>query len=859
MNITSKYIKMLNERTMPGNTVPFWQKSALDLFKQFSANYDGLTTDQAETAYKNYGFNVLESVHKQNVLISLVFLLKNPLVLLLLISAILVAVVGEIKSALLISIITLTSILIDFFQERKASFAADLLRKRVKTKALVFRDGKKQDINTESLVPGDIVELSSGDLVPADAYVLEAKDFFIDQASLTGESFPVEKIAVDSSLATNITEASNAVSTGSSVISGWARVLICQTGSRTFLGSLAGTFDDERLSNAFFINMQEFGMFLMKLTFILVFSVLFINLYLGRPWLETFLFSVALGVGMTPEFLPMIISVSLAQGGNRLAKQNVITKRLSSIYALGRMNVLCTDKTGTLTESHLELDQAMGPNGNQDKSVLLLGYLNSYFESGFKSPIDAAILERKDIDVGGWNKIDEVPFDSSHRRISVLLDKEQERTFILKGPLEDILKTCRYVKDDLATGYKELSEPIREKILSIFLSLSANGFRVLGVGFKHLPQTQMHASIDDENDLIFSGFLSFFDKPCHDAGEAVRLLSKDGVKVKIITGDNEYVTKYLCEKLDIAIQGLLTGEEIKSLTDQQLKVLVEKTNLFCKVMPDQKGRIIRILKSNGHVVGFLGDGINDISALHESDVGISVENAVDIAKEAANFILLERTLTVIHKGVLEGRRTFANILKYIMMGTSSNLGNMISMVGASLFLPFLPMLPIQILLNNLLYDLSEIAIPFDHVDPEQLTAPSQWSISFIKKFMMVLGPLSSLFDFCLFYILLVFFKAEAPLFQTGWFLGSLATQILVIFLIRTRRNPFKSRPHPYLIFSSLGALALGVALPWSPLSSLFGFQILPLSLIVNLSILVFLYLCLAALTKQVFYKKLLSL
>ncbi|MBY0462881.1 MAG: magnesium-translocating P-type ATPase [Alphaproteobacteria bacterium] len=845
---------------MPNDSVPFWQKPVSDLFKELSAHSDGLTSEQSETFYKRYGSNSLETTHRRNALISFILLFRNPLVLLLLISAILVALVGEMKSALLISVITLTSTLIDFVQERKANQAAELLRKRVKARTLVFRDFKKQDIDTENLVPGDVVELSAGDLVPADGYVLEAKDFFIDQSSLSGESFPCEKSSTQNPTPTpQLTEASNAVAMGSSVISGWARVLICQTGSRTLLGSIAKTLDDEQFTNSFYISMQEFGMFLMRLTLTLVFIVLVINLYLGRPWLETFLFSIALGVGMTPEFLPMIVSVSLAHGGKRLAKQNVITKRLSSIYALGRMDVFCTDKTGTLTEAHLRLDQAINPHGKENERVFLLGYLNSYFESGFKSPIDAAILENKSIDVKAWKKIDEVPFDSSHRRISVLLDNEKERLFILKGPLEDILKTCQYIEDEITREIKELTQEEREKILSIFLSLSEQGFRVLGVAFKNVPQTHLHASREDEKGLVFSGFLSFFDKPCQDAGEAVRLLSKDGIQVKIITGDNEHVTKYLCKKLDITIQGLLTGEEIKLLTDQQLKILVQKTNLFCKVTPDQKGRIIRILQSNGHIVGFLGDGINDVSALHEADVGISVENAVDIAKEAANFILLERTLTVIHNGVLEGRRTFANILKYIMMGTSSNLGNMISMVGASFFLPFLPMLPVQILLNNLLYDLSEIAIPFDYVDAEQLDIPSKWSIAFIKKFMLALGPLSSLFDFCLFYILLSFFKADASFFQTGWFLGSLATQILVIFLIRTKRNPFKSRPHPYLIASSLGALAFGIFLPWSSFSSLFEFQALPFSFLITLFILVFLYLFIAGITKKFFYRKLQSL
>lgn len=838
---------------MPNDSVPFWQKSVSDLFKEYSSNPSGLTSKQAKLHFKHYGANSLKSSHKRNAFLSFILLFKNPLVLLLLISAILVAMVGEMKSTFLISIITLSSTIIDFIQENKANRAAELLKRKVKTKASVFRDHQKQDITIDELVPGDVIELSAGDLVPADGYVLEAKDFFINQSSLTGESFPCEKTATQNiSSPSQLTTATNAVSMGSSVLSGWARVLVCKTGSQALIGSLARTLADERLSNAFFISMQEFGLFLMRITFILVFVVLVINLYLERPWLETFLFSIALGVGMTPEFLPMIVSVSLARGGNRLAKQNVITKRLSSIYALGRMNVLCTDKTGTLTEAHLRLTQAANINGNQEERVFLLGYLNSCFESGFKSPIDIAILEHKSIDTKSWKKIDEVPFDSSHRRISVLLDNEKERIFILKGPLEDVLKNCPYAEDNSTNTIVDLTTEKKNEILSTFLSLSEQGFRVLGVAFKHVPKSQIHVSIEDEKDLIFSGFLSFSDTPHPDAGTAIHLLSKDGVNVKIITGDNEHVTKCLCRKLDIPIKGILIGDEIQALSDQQLQLELEKTNLFCKVTPDQKGRIISLLKSNGHIVGFLGDGVNDVAALHSADVGISVENAVDIAKEAAHFILLERSLSVLHIGVLEGRRTFANILKYIMMGTSSNFGNMISMVAASLFLPFLPMLPVQILLNNLLYDLSEVAIPFDYVDAEQLDTPSKWDISFIKRFMIIMGPISSLFDFCVFYMLLAFFKADAPLFQTGWFLGSLATQILVIFLIRTKRNPFKSRPHPYLILSSFSALAVGLLLPWSPFASLFGFQALPLSYIAFLCILVCSYLVLAGITKQFF-------
>jgi len=853
---TRKSLMVQPKNTLSKGKVSFWQKSAADLFSELSSSQDGLTTKQCEVSYGIYGANTLEVSDKKNALISFFRRFQNPLVLLLLISCVLVALIGEIQNALLISIIILSSTLTDFIQEQKATSIAELLKKRVKMKAWVFRDHKKQEIMTEQLVPGDLIELSAGDLVPADGYLLNAKDFFVDQSSITGESFPVQKEPSNNLQEEKTsTEVLHVVLMGSSVISGWARALVCKTGPQTLLSSLTKTLNTDRLPTPFLQSMNEFGMFLIKLTFILILSIIAINLYLSRPWVDTFLFAVALGIGMTPEFLPMIISVSLAHGGNRLAKKDIITKRLSSIYALGRMDVLCTDKTGTLTEAHIRLNQATNSDGSQSDQVFFLGYLNSHFESCLKSPMDMAILEHKTSDVGLWTKIDEIPFNSAHRRASVLLDNEKERLLILKGPLEDVLRVCPYVHDEKTNTTQKLDEETRNKIISAFLSLSEDGLRTLGVGFKYVPRSQTQISANDEEKLIFAGLLSFSDNPRQDARGAIQLLSKDGIQLKVITGDNEHVTRHLCRELNVPVQGLLLGHEIESLTDQQLKILVEKTTLFCRVTPDQKGRIIRLLKDNGHVVGFLGDGINDVSALQTADVGISVKNAVDIAKEAAHFILLKRSLSVLHQGVLEGRRTFSNILKYIMMGTSSNLGNMISMVGAFIFLPFLPMLPVQILLNNLLYDLSEIAIPFDHVDGEQLLSPSKWDISFIRHFMLVLGPLSSFFDFCLFYILLVFLKADASLFQTSWFLGSLATQILVIFLIRTKGNPFKSRPHPYLVFSSLGALAAGICLPWSSLSSLFGLKALPLPFLTVVLTLTGLYLFFAELLKRDFYRR----
>jgi Mg2+-importing ATPase len=834
----------------------FWQKPLDNLLKELNTQVIGLSSTESKKRLAQYGPNSLSSAPKRRALKAFLERFKNPLVLLLLVSAILVGCIKEYQSALLIALIVITSIFLDFIQEYKAFKSAELLKDSVATRTHTLRDQKPVEAEAKSLVPGDIVELTAGDLIPADGYVIEAKDFHVNQSSLTGESFPVEKISNENPKPPNTpTEASHIVLMGSSVISGWAKVLICETGNDTLISSLSQSLYEEKSPTSFLSNMNEFGIFLIRITIVLIFLVMMINFYSGRPWLDVILFSIALGVGMTPEFLPMIISVSIARGGIRLARQQIISKRLSSIYDFGRMDVLCTDKTGTLTEAQIHLEKSIDANDQGSERPFQLAYLNSYFETGLKSPLDQALLDYKDLSQMAkiWKKIDEVPFDSEHRRISVLLGNNQEQLLILKGPLEDVLNNC--VSVEVSKTVKPLDLTTKETILANFLKLSQQGLRVLGVAYCSIPTHQSQITKNDEKNLIFSGLLTFFDPPRQDAGEVIQHLIKDGIKVKIVTGDNEHVTQALCKNLKIKVDGILTSSEIFSLNDQQLSHRLDKTTLFCRVTPDQKTRVIQLLKKNGHIVGFLGDGINDIGALHAADVSISVNTAVAIAKEAASFILLKRNLGVIHNAVIEGRRTFANIMKYIMMGTSSNLGNMISMVGASLFLPFLPMLPIQILLNNLLYDFSEIAIPFDRVDHEQLHQPSKWSISSIRNFMLFLGPISSLFDFGLFYVLIHYLHANESTFQTSWFISSLATQILVIFLIRTKKNPLKSHPHPYLLITTLSILSLGLFLPFSTLGNLFHFQPLPLVFYATIAAQVCLYLVITEVFKQIFYKK----
>ncbi|SJM96494.1 Magnesium-transporting ATPase, P-type 1 (fragment) [Crenothrix polyspora] len=591
----------------------------------------------------------------------------------------------------------------------------------------------------------------------------------------------------------------------------------------------------------------------MRLTILLVLFVLLVNAFMHKPWLDSFLFAVALAVGLTPELLPMVVSVTLSRGALHMAKKRVIVKRLASIQNLGSMDVLCTDKTGTLTEAKIRLEQHVDPQGKPSERVLELAYLNSFFETGLKSPLDDAILAHEHIDVSAWKKIDEVPFDFERRRVSVLLDKGNGRILVVKGASEEIIGLCTHYEEQGNAAQLTLDKASRDRIHNEHIALEKEGFRVLGIAWRTVPQDHSDAVIGDETDLVFAGFAGFLDPPKASAGTALAALKDWGVTVKIVTGDSELVTQHVCAELNIPVTGILTGKDIAQMDDYALRARVEKTNLFCRVNPSQKDRVILALKVRGHVVGYMGDGINDAPSLHSADVGISVDSAVDVAKEAADMILLDQDLNVLLDGVLEGRRTFGNIMKYIMMGTSSNFGNMFSMAGAALFLPFLPMLPTQILLNNILYDLSEVPIPLDEVDPEELRKPRVLDMNFIRNFMLVIGPISSLFDFMTFYVMLVVLKANETLFQTGWFVESLSTQVLVIFIIRTRGNPFKSRAHPVLVATSLSVMLIGATLPFTPVGTYFGFVPPPTEFYAILAGMVVVYLLIVEAAKRGFY------
>lgn len=834
----------------------FWQIPLADLERQLGAGAGGLSSAEAATRLQRYGPNRLEARRRYSLLLKILSRFRNPLVLILLFAASISAATGDLTSFLIISTMVLLSVLLDSVQEYRAEQAAERLRVSVALNEQVLRDGRELTVRAEDVVPGDVVLLAAGDLVPADGRVLEAKDFFVNEALLTGESYPTEKhAALDGIERAEVAEASNAAFMGTSVISGSARLLICATGKTTQLGEISGTLRHTPPPAALERGTYEFGMLILRLTILLVFFVLVVNSLFHRPLLESVLFALALAVGLTPELLPMIVSVTLARGALRMAKERVIVKRLAAIHDLGSMDVLCTDKTGTLTEAKIRLIRHLALSGADSERVLDLAWLNSHFESGLRSPLDTAILERGPRDSIGWTKLDEVPFDFERRRVSVLVEREGRRILVVKGAPEDVLKLSSHYEQPGEAKSLPLDTAALARANTLFEALGKDGFRVLGIARREVPVTQNHAVVSDEQELVFAGFAAFLDPPKEGAGAAIAALERSGIGIKILTGDNERVTQYVCAQLGIPIEGLITGAELSALSEEALGARIEETNLFCRVTPSQKNRIILALKRRGHVVGFLGDGINDAPSLHTADVGISVESAVDIAKDSADIILLERDLGVLERGVREGRRTFGNIMKYIMMGTSSNFGNMFSMAGASLILPFLPMLPVQVLLNNLLYDLSEVAIPMDEVDEELVAEPRHWDIRFIRNFMFVLGPVSSVFDFLTFGLLLLVFRASEPLFQTSWFIESLATQVLVIFIIRTRRNPLRSQPNLLLVATSLAVVAAGILLPYTALGRWFGFVPPPPAFLLALGAMVVCYLLLAQGVKNWFYRR----
>ena len=829
--------------------------SVSDLLDHLSSSLSGLSSEEAERRLKIFGYNEVARRRKRSLIADLLYHFGNPLIIILLIAGLISYFLGEHKSAIIVFSIVVMSTLLDFYQEHKAERAAEMLRELVAVKATVIRDGVKRDVKMSEIVPGDIILLSAGDVVPADARVISAKDLFVDQSALTGESFPVEKTPTPlKSANVPVTEWSNYLFMGTSIVSGSAMALVVRTGTQTEYGRIARVLAARGPETEFQRGLRRFSYMVMQATLLLVLFVFLMNAFYNRNTIESLLFAVSLAVGLTPELLPMIVSINLSKGAVNMAKAKVIIKRLASIHNFGSMDVLCTDKTGTLTENKIKLIFHVDIEGKDSDKVLLYSYLNSYYQTGLKSPLDEAVLAYRSINVDDYKKVDEIPFDFVRKRLSIVVECEGERIMITKGAPEEILKVCSLC--ELNEVIYDLTEDFRRRIERKYLELSYEGYRVLGVAYKRLREYKPAYSLNDENEMVFLGFVGFLDPPKETAREAIKLLKEAGVELKIITGDNELVTRRVCEQLDFEVRGILLGNEIEQMHDDALARAVEEANVFCRVTPAQKNRIISALRANGHVVGFLGDGINDVPSLKNADVGISVDNAVDIAKETADIILLENDLRVLHKGVLEGRKTFGNIMKYVMMAISSNFGNMFSVAGGSLFLPFLPMLPTQILLNNLLYDLTQTAISADEVDQEYLEKPKRLDVFFISRFMLVFGPISSIFDFLTYFIMLLAFRAKEPLFQTAWFLESLLTQTLVVFAIRTKKSPFyRSRPSKTLIFTSASIIIFALILPYTWLGDIFKFVRPPFEFYLVLAAIIGAYLALVEAAKRWFYKR----
>jgi Mg2+-importing ATPase len=819
------------------------------LYEQFHTSDRGLTSQEAKRRLAAYGANEPAGT-RQAAVVQLLRLFLNPLVIILLMASAVSAFLGDVVNAGIIVGIVLLSILLNFVQSYRSQQAVERLRAAVALTATVLRDGQWGELKRNYLVPGDIIRLSAGDLVPADARLISALDLHVQQAALTGESMPVEKTAADIAPTTqNLAERPDMVFLGTSIVSGTATALITATGRDTAFGDIVQRLAHRPPETDFERGIRRFGFLILQTVFFLIFFIFLAGVLFRHPLFESVLFAISLAVGLTPEFLPMITTVTLGQGALRMARKKVIVKHLESMQNFGSMDVLCSDKTGTLTSGEMALDQALDLQEQPSERVLLFAYLNSAFETGIKSPLDAAILQYRTLDTSGYRKLGEMPFDFERRRLSIIVEQsgsEQGPLLISKGAPESILAVCSSYDSDGEPH--TLDAQSRTGFEEIYRRLSAQGMRLLAVAYRYLPSQQAYSRAD-EHDLVLLGYLTFADPPLEDVGEMLEALSRDGVTVKILTGDNELVTRHVCERVGLDGGRIVLGSEMEHMSDPALTQVVEQTNIFARVSPAQKSRIIMALKTRHHVVGFLGDGINDAPSLHAADVGISVASAVDVAKDAAAIILLERSLQVLHEGILEGRRAFGNVIKYLLMGTSSNFGNMFSMAGAFVFLPFLPMLPTQILLNNFLYDLAQVTIPTDNVDASFMRKPQHWDISLIRNFMLFIGPISSIFDFLTFYIMLAVFHAPAPLFHTGWFVESLATQTLVLFIIRTAGNPLRSRPSMPLTITTLLMVATGVILPFSPLADALGFTPLPALYFLFLLVMTVVYLLLVQLLK----------
>lgn len=828
----------------------YWSIPVDTLLEKLNAQSQGLSASEAGQRLRQYGWNRLKARKKLSALGLFLNQFKSPIILILLFATVISAFLEDFVDAIIILLIVFGSAILSFVQEYSANTAAEKLRQRIQVKASVLRDGKAQPVPAEEVVPGDVVLLSAGSLIPADGVLLEAKDFFVNQAVLTGETYPIEKKPGEVTPNASLAERLNTVFMGTSVRSGSAKALIVQTGPATAFGQIAEKLNLRPPETEFERGIRHLGYLLSEVTLLMVFAVFAFNVFLQKPVLDSFLFSLALAVGLTPQLLPAIININLSRGSQAMAAGGVIVRRLASIENFGSMDVLCTDKTGTLTEGVVKLDGAMDLRGQASPEVFRDAYLNAHFQTGLPNALDEAIIAQGKPDTETAEKVDEIPYDFVRKRLSIVVQEGEIRRMVTKGALDNVLEVCSQVHEDGESA--PLDNLHKGEIQKCYEDWSGQGFRVLGMAYRTVA-VQAAYTRDDEKDLIFEGFLLFFDPPKQGVQETVSDLAEMGVQLKIITGDNRLVAMHTAQAIGLPVTGVVTGRELGGHHDEALWHAAERANLFVEVDPNQKERIILALKKTSHVVGYMGDGINDAPALHAADVGISVDTAVDVAKEAADFVLMQKDLAVLHQGILQGRTTFANTLKYVYMATGANFGNMFSVAGLSLLLPFLPLLPMQILLVNFMTDLPEMTIAGDNVDSEFIQTPHRWDVAFIRRFMLVFGPLSSIFDYLTFITLILFLHAAPQLYRTGWFIESVLSATLVVFALRTRRPIFKSRPSKVMLMVTVLVWIVVLLLPYTPLARPLQFAPLPWFYLAVVAAIVLVYFISAELLKRAIF------
>jgi len=829
----------------------YWSLPPSVALQYFDSITTGLTSEEATLRLKKYGENSIKEQKKASQFMLFINQFKNPIIIILIIATVISALTGEWIDATIILTIIFASAMLSFLQEYSASNAIEELRAKVQVKSIVLRDGKSIEITSREVVPGDIIKLSAGSLISADGLVLESLNFFVNQSILTGESLPSEKNTEVVSEDASMEERKNCVFMGTNVHSGSATVLVVGTGENTEFGQIAKQLSLRPPETEFERGVRQFGYLLTQMMLILTLAVFAINVIFKRPAIESLLFSVALAVGITPQLLPAIVSITLSKGSRSMAKEGVIIRRLSAIENFGSMDTLCTDKTGTLTDGVIRLDGAVDVEGQTSEEVFRLAYLNASLQTGMANSLDEAISEAKNIDISNVKKQGEISFDFTRERLSVIVQEDNQSMMIVKGALNNILNICSHVQ--IKGDIKEKDETTLGDIQQQYAVWSSQGIRVLGVAQKSVPLQDKYF-VEDEKEMVFMGFLLLFDHPKADVPQTIADLAHKGVSLRVVTGDNKLIALHTAEAVGLKVSGVLTGAELMMLSDESLWNKIETINLFAEVDPNQKERIILALKKNHHVVGYMGDGINDVPALHAADVSISVDNAADVAKESADLVLIEKSLGVLNRGIELGRTTFANTLKYILVTTSANFGNMFSMAGASLFLPFLPLLPKQILLINFLTDFPAITIANDTIDAEILEEPRRWDIKLIRNFMFTFGFVSSVFDYLTFAVLIIGFKAQQEIFQTSWFTFSILTELLILMVMRTQKLFFKSKPAPILLYPTILVGVFTLILPYLPLHELLNIEpIKPLMLFSLLGI-AGLYIIITEITKHYFYR-----